>query len=104
MRRFAKLSFAALGCLGTLAVAVAAGAWLLWRQMEKAVGVYAYGEKDWLVPVGHAQRLEAACDSLGLTCRSFRFPHTDHLLASDLGQQQAFGRCVQAYARRYFGH
>ena len=67
-------------------------------------GVFAYGEKDWLVPVGHAQRLEAACDSFGIDYHSFRFPHSDHLLAFDPGQQQAFSLCVQSYARRYFGY
>ena len=73
-------------------------------QKNSVPGVFAYGEKDWLVPFAHAGQLSAVCDSLGVTYVCICFPNSGHALEADPELHKQFTECIEEYARKNFGY
>ncbi len=66
--------------------------------------VFAYGAKDQLVRIPHADSLEARYQRHGGTFEMIRFPNSGHELGRDSECVERLNKTVSDFAKKYFGY
>jgi dipeptidyl aminopeptidase/acylaminoacyl peptidase len=66
--------------------------------------VFAYGEKDNLVRIYHADSLETRYQRHGGTFEMIRFPNSGHELGRDSECVERLNKTISVFAKKYFGY